>query len=210
MEESKPSEPEDAVEFLHNALVIAGKIVAGGEHVCRIDADAQTILELGPDTLEQNGQLLETLAERAALTRSAFEKYRHIPADAQERPAYRRSVATQPGRAVSVGCVAGMGDQEIESERLAALEFSTERAKGPFPKPAIRAGEVDQVGIVGAGDDDAVCLRGGSKRGRRVPIHVTLRPPVHLFGEDLDDPSADLGAASRRPIEATGRRDVSA
>ena len=143
------AEADFAIELGHRGRVLLGGFerITGREGVARVDAHSQS-LGLG-NAADDRPQVLEPPAERAALPCRVFQC--HAGGDARGLamdPIERLDDAANPLLFGAVGVGAGMRDDERHSQRFGAEQLDAQRLGRTLPQRVVRAGEVDEIGVV--------------------------------------------------------------
>ena len=208
-------EAEHPVHLFERLLValIGGQVVAGREHVTRVDADPDALKGLDP--LQKVPHVLEAMPEAGALPGGELDQdvrgLRGV-GRARERAGdpLRRSLDPLCLPLPHVG--SRMHDQVGNAEPRAAFELVDEGVERLPAKRPVGARQVDEVGVV-----RHQALAGHSPRTDRVApaldrlVGERLRPPLALVPrEDLHRLAAVGARGLDRPLEPPGDRLVDA
>src|SRR5581483_9750489 len=185
------------------------EVVARGERVLRVDADAEPIAVRR--RVDERREVREAPADLRPLPRRVLERDRrriaaagaqHLPEGAPRGP--------DAGRVAGARVRAGMADEVRDPEPGAALELVRELGDGPPAEGLVGRRRIEEVAVVREERAyPARCVR------RVEGAHVVVRdhacgPLARRASEDLHRLAAGADAALEGPVEAAGDRLVRA
>ena len=183
------------------------QIVAGGEHVARVQADAQALRT--PHLGQDGGDLLESVADRRPLAGHGL--------DGDARPAGRQphvDLVDGPGHPAHPEVVAlshvsaRVHHEPFHPQPPAALQLLDDRADRPRVQRVVGRAQIDQVGVV---RHDRVDARPRPRRPEALHLGVSQGaggPLIVALVEDLDGRAADGRAPLDGEIQTAGDRHV--
>jgi hypothetical protein len=191
-------ETDRLVEAPHRRIVavVVPQLVAGGEGVARVEADADA--RLVGDLVDDGGEFLEGAAEDGALAGGGLEEDHRLAVwlllvDAVDRLGDAGDAGLWTGREGG----AGVADEVGDAEQVAAGQLVGQRRPRFLPHLVVGRGDVDQVGVVGdealhaaTGPPRPERLGGGRVDRRRLPLPLVLGEELegaHLAGEGAVD-----------------------
>src|ERR1043165_5684496 len=196
------------VDLVDDALPSAARadVVAGGEDVAGVDADADALLFV--DEVYDPAELLERAAEAGALPRGGLEERDDlVPRQARMHVVERARDLVGAGGDARAEVRAGMEDDGVDAEALGAVELVGHRLERVAVDLRVRRGEVDEVRRVGEDRLDVAQLR----EERDVVVgHCLALPLTRVLGEERDGGGVDQRGTLEDGVQAALRGDVRA
>ena len=147
-------------------LAAVGDVVAGGEQVARVEADAEP--RVGVESVVERGQLLERAADRAARACGVLHAEPGRVVAVLERLGQRRRDPLDRGLEPRAQVRADVEDDGLGLDRAGGVDGRAQRGDALLVEVVLRAREVDEVERVDEDAADPELARGarGTRRGR--------------------------------------------
>ena len=199
---------EGVVGALPHTVEVVPQVEPRDPRVAGVEADAETGAVRFGHRGDDPAQVLERAADRGSGAGGEFEQDARAAVRRLQRLDEPGRVALDAACAVAVGRVARVSDDCVEAEQGRARHLPGETVRRVPPQFRLRAGQVDQVGVVRG--DEGAATRGGAVAVDDVVRDRRLGPAVGLLGEDLEDGGADPGSPSGRVVDPASDRYVGA